>query len=506
MKTTLSEVPAEEIDDDASVDDEAAESATSRTTGPKVKLSVEVDEDTLDTAIGEAFKKIAREVRIPGFRPGKVPRKVLEKRIGSDYARAQALEDALPRYYAEAVRENDVDVIASPSIDITGGQESGPLTFDAVVEVRPVITISGYKAMKVELPNPEPSDDEVTEQVDAVRSQHAELVEVDRAAATGDNVSIDINGTVDGEALPGLTADDYVYEVGSGGIVPEVDEQLEGAESGDELEFSAPHPVQEDVEIEFVIKVNSVKEQVLPELTDEWVDENTEFDNVEDMVADTRRRMKMVRSFQATSALREKTAEALADLVSDDVPESLVNGEMSDQIQALGMRLQQQGMSIEQWLGMTGQDPETFTTDLRKGAETSAKVDLALRALAASEGMEVTDDQLDEEIDRIAEQLGEDAAEIRKRLEHGDGYAPVRSDLLKRNALEWLTEQVELVDPEGNAIDREALESPVFESTDTGEGDTGEGDTEEGSQDDEDAAESASDSAQSESAEAGEQE
>jgi trigger factor len=164
--------------------------------------------------------------------------------------------------------------------------------------------------------------------------------------------------------------------------------------------------------------------------------------------------------------LREKTAEALAALVTVDIPESLVNGEMSDQIQSLGMRLQQQGMSIEQWLEMTGQDAETFTTDLRAGAETSARVDLALRALALQEAMEVSDDDLDEEIDRIAEQLGEEAAEIRDRLEHGDGYAPVRSDLLKRNALEWLTEQVSLVDEDGAEIDRSALESPVFESID----------------------------------------
>jgi trigger factor len=470
VKSTVSEVPAEEVPveeaNDEIVEGDAVESAPSRVSGPKVKLSVEVDEDTLDVAIDAAFRKIAHEVRIPGFRPGKVPRKVLEKRIGSEYARSQALEDALPQYYAEAVRDNEVDVIASPTIDITSGQESGPLVFDAVVEVRPVVIVSGYAALQVELPNPVPSDAEVDEQVDSVRGQHAELVEVERAATTGDNVSIDINGEVDGEALPGLNADDYVYEVGSGGIVPEVDEQLEGVDVGAELTFSAPHPVQEDVEIDFVIKVNNVKEKVLPDLTDEWVDENTEFDTVDDMVADTRRRMQMVRSFQASSALREKTAEALAALVTVDIPESLVNGEMSDQIQSLGMRLQQQGMSIEQWLEMTGQDAETFTTDLRAGAETSARVDLALRALALQEAMEVSDDDLDEEIDRIAEQLGEEAAEIRDRLEHGDGYAPVRSDLLKRNALEWLTEQVSLVDEDGAEIDRSALESPVFESID----------------------------------------
>ena len=474
MKTTVTELapddPGITRDGDESAENDEAQN-DERTLGPRVKLSVEVDEERFDEAIDAAFRKIAREVRIQGFRPGKVPRKVLESRIGSGYARAQALEDALPEYYAEAVRDNGVDVIASPTFDLTGGEEEGNVSFDAVVEVRPTITVSGYADLQVEIPNPIPSDDEVQEQIDVQRRQSAELVDVERAADEGDQVSIDIDGSVDGESLPGLNAEDYLYEVGSAGIVAEVDEQLTGAGAGDELTFTAPHPVQEDVEIDFVIKVNAVKEQVLPELTDEWVDENTEHETVEELREQTATRMRMMRSFQANSALRENAAAALAELVTDDVPDSLVNGQMSDQLQSLAMNLQGQGMQIEQWLQMTGQDPESFTGELREAAERSAKVDLALRALSVAENLELTDEDMDDELERLAGQYETTVDDIRHQLEHGDGLAPIRSELLKRKALEWLVDEVALVDEEGTVIDRADLELPVAESTDTDEGD-----------------------------------
>jgi len=470
VKSTLSEVEAAEADDEsvpADEQDDASGAGRVAVLSKKVKLSVEIDEGTFESAINDAFHKIAREIRLPGFRPGKAPRKVIESRIGSGYARAQALEDAVPEYYAQAVREHEVDVISAPEIDVTSGTEDGPVVFDAIVEVRPEISIGGYDQLEVEIPNPVPSDEDVNEQIDTVRGQHADLEEVERAAAVGDNVNIDINGEVDGEPLPGLAADDYLYEVGSGGIVPEVDERLTGAGAGDEFEFVAPHPVQEDVEIAFSITVNSVQERVLPDLTDEWVEENTEFETVDEMREDTKSRMQMMRTFQANSALREKAAEGLAELVIDDVPDALVNGEMSEQLQQLAMQLQGQGMNMEQWLSMTGQDPASFTGELKVGAERSAKVDLALRALARQEELEVSDEDLDEEIERIATQLEEAASEIRHRLEHGDGYAPIRSDLLKRQAMEWLIEQVNLVDEDGQAIDRSDLEPPELPTTNT---------------------------------------
>ena len=468
MKTTVTEVDPADLD--VATDTETSDDAggtQERTFGPRIKLTVEVDEETFDDAIDQAFRKIAKEIKIPGFRKGKVPRPVLESHIGSEYARAQALEDAIPGYYAEAVRAEAVDVIAAPELSLTSGEDHGSVCFEAVVETRPQIDIRGYENLKVEIPHPAPSDEEVQEQIDTQRRQSAELVDVDRSAASGDQVSIDIQGTVEGEALPGLTADDYLYSVGSGGIVDEVDLQLEGSSAGDELSFSADHPVQEDVTIDFKINVNAVKEEVLPELTDEWVEDNTEHDTVDELRSETMQRMRMMRIFQTNAAMRENTATAVAELVNDDIPDSMVNGEMSEQLQQLAMRLQGQGMNIETWMQMTGQDPESFTVELRDAAQRSAKVDLALRSIVEKESVEVDDDELEEELERMAEQFQTTVHELRHQIEdHGDGLGPLLAEIGKRKALEWLVAEVELIDNEGNTIDRDDLDLPDLSGSD----------------------------------------
>jgi trigger factor len=471
VKTTLTPVDPAELD---ALDNSAEETADGageqreRTFGPRVKLTVEVDQETFEKAIEEAFRKIAKEVRVPGFRKGKAPRPVLESHIGTGYARAQALEDAIPGYYADAVRAEAVDVIAAPDLSLTSGEDDGLVCFEAVVETRPTISLTGYADLEVEIPNPTPSDEEVQEQIDVQLRQTAELVDVERPATAGDQVSIDIAGTVDGEALPGLTADDYLYSVGSGGIVEEVDSQLEGASAGDELSFSADHPVQEDVSIDFEITINAVKEEVLPELDDEWVEENTEHDSVEQLRSETIQRMKMMRTFQANAAMRENTATALAALVEEAVPDSMVNGEMSEQLQQLAMRLQGQGMNLETWMQMTGQDPESFTEELREAAERSAKVDLALRSIVEKETISVDDSDVDEELERMAEQFQTSTHDLRHQIEdHGDGLGPIQTEIGKRKALEWLVTEVKLVDEDGNPINREDLELPDLTESDS---------------------------------------
>ena len=473
MKTTVTTVDPTDLEIVENSDEEitdGADETQERTFGPRVKLTVEVDQETFEEAIEQAFRKIAKEVRVPGFRKGKVPRPVLESHIGTEYARAQALEDAIPGYYADAVRSEAVDVIAAPDLSLTGGEESGPVSFEAVVETRPTISVSGYADLEVEVTKPTPSDEEVQEQLDVQRRQSAELIDVERPAASGDQVSIDIQGTVDGEPLPGLTADDYLYAVGSGGIVEEVDEQLEGAAAGDELEFSASHPVQEDVTIDFAIKVQAVKEEVLPELNDEWVEENTEHDSVEELRSETIQRMKMMRIFQANAAMRENTATALAELVEESVPDSMVNGEMSEQLQQLAMRLQGQGMNLETWMQMTGQDPESFTEELREAAERSAKVDLALRSIASKEAIEVNEDDIEEELERMAEQFQTSVDDLRHQIEdQGDGLGPIEAEIGKRKALEWLVAEVKLMDEDGNTIDREDMELPDLSQSDSDE-------------------------------------
>ncbi len=436
--------------------------------GNKVKVSVEVDETEFESAVDDAFRRIAREVRIPGFRPGKAPRRVLEAQLGSGFAREEALRHALPEYYAKAVRENDVDVIAPPEIDITGGEEDGPVVFDAVVEIRPEIAISGHDDLTVTIPSPLVSDEEVDAQVERLRQNFAELATVDRAAQDGDNVSIDIAGWEDDEPVSGLTADDYLYEVGAGAVVAEIDDQLRGAKVGDILEFDAEHPDPDsDSSLRIRIMVKEIKEKVLPEVDDEWANEASEFETVGELREDLRKRSAMTRVIMAQMGLRNGAAQAAGDLVdADDVPEAMVSAEMEHRLQDLAMRLQAQGMDFDAYMAASGQDQEGMVAELRDAAVMATKADLALRGIAEAEGLDATEEDLDEELEKLAERVEQTPAEVRLALEEGDQIPAVRSDLRKRKALDWLVEHVQIVDEDGTPVDRADLEAPEIEEPD----------------------------------------
>ena len=427
--------------------------------GNKVKLSVSVEAEEFERDIDAAFRKIAQEVNIPGFRRGKAPRRVLEARIGSEYARSTALNDALPKYYADAVREHDVDVIAPPELEITEGEEEGPVSFEAVVEIRPVVLVPGYGGLRVTVESPVASDDDIDAQIERMRNQFAELETVERSAEDGDYVTIDVQGSQEGEPLDGLTAEDYLYEVGSGAIVPELDEALRGSSAGDELEFSAEHPSDdEDEPLEFEVAVKEVKARVLPDLDDEWANEASEFETLEELRESLRTRLSAVKKAQAQMNLREKVGQALAELVEDEVPEAMVSTEMQQRLNDLAMRLEAQGLTLDQWVAMSGKGADEVVEELRDAAQTAVKVDLALRAVAVAEGLECDDDDLDEEIEALAERVNMKPAKVRQQLERADQISAIRSDIKNRKAFDWLLERVEIVDEDGNVIAREDLE------------------------------------------------
>jgi trigger factor len=428
--------------------------------GNKVKLSVEIDEQEFEKALDAAFRKIAREVRIPGFRPGKAPRRVLEARMGKDAARQEAIRDALPDYYARALRDHAVDAIAPPEIDITSGQESGSVAFDAVVEVRPQLKIAGYGGLRVTVPDPEVNEAEIQAQIDRLRNNFGELSQVSRPARDGDHLTIDLKGSRAGEPVAGMTTDDFLYELGSGTVLPELDDQLQGARTGDIFGFQADLP---DGPVDFRVLVKDVKEKLLPAVTDEWAGEASEFDTVEELRADISKRVGLIKRVQAQLALRNQAVDALVELVPEDPPEPLVEHELERRAQDLQQRLAAQGASIPQYLEATGQTQEQLVAELRGAAVQAVKADLALRAVADAEGIEAADSDIDAEIARLAEQMKEKPAQLRRQLERAEQMPAVRSDVRKSKALEWLIEHVEVVDEAGHPIDH-ALLSPESES------------------------------------------
>ncbi len=435
--------------------------------GNRVKLSVDIDEDEFEKAVTSAFARIAREVRVPGFRPGKAPRRLLEARLGKDAGRKEALREALPDYYAQAVRDTDVEPITAPEIDITAGEESGPVSFDAVVQVRPVVAIPGYGGLRTTVPAPAVSEEDIDRQIDRLRSNSAELQVVGRPVKGGDFVTIDLHGTRDGENLPGLTADDFMYEVGSGSLVPELDERLPGAKVGDILDIQVTLP---ESTASARVLVKDVKEKVLPEVTDEWASEASELDTVEELRQDFRTRLSPVKRLNAAMAMREGALRALVELVEDEPPEPLVNTEIERRLHDLEHRLQHQGAGLAEYLQATGQTAEELVASLRDDAVQTVTADLALRALAEAEELEATEEDVDDEVVRIAGELGQDVYDVRERLEQADELQAVRSDLKRQKALRWLMDHIEVVDEEGQVVDRADLspdEEPVGDSVDT---------------------------------------
>lgn len=426
---------------------------------------VEVDEQEFEKAIDAAFKSIAHQVRIPGFRPGKAPRRVLEAHFGTEAARQEALREALPEYFVKAVTENDVDVIAPPEIDVTSGQESGPVSFDAVVEVRPKVSVPGYANLRVTIPSPEVSDEDLDAQIERLRGQFGTLEAADRAARDDDYVTIDISASADDEPVEGLTADDYLYRVGAGAVAPELDVALRGAKVGDILTFDAAGPdPDDDVTLTFRVLVKEVKHQVLPDLNDEWANEASEFDTLAELREDMKRRMSTMRRVQSQMALHEKALEALVGLVDIEPPEALVSAEVNRRAQDLVRRLEAQGADVEQYLQAMGTTGEELGASMREAAIEAVKGDLALRAVVEAESIEVTEEELDAEIERFASRNKQKPAAVRRQLERAEQLQAVRSDIKRGKALQWLVEHVEIVDEDGRTIDRAAIQPLIEES------------------------------------------
>ena len=428
--------------------------------GNKVKLSVELDESEFGSAIDAAFRKISREVRIPGFRPGKAPRRLVEARVGLDVARQEAIRDALPGYYERALRENDIEPIAAPEIDITSADTDPTMAFDAVVEIMPTVSVAGYGGLRVVLPNLEVADAEVDIRVDQVRGASAQIVTVERPARDGDHVLIDRTITAQG-GEPSVVQD-FSYEVGSATVTPELDDHLRGAKAGDILKFDVHH--EQVGEVTFQVLVKEVRERVLPELTDEWVDQETEFESVEEMRAKFLQEMEAVRKLEAAMQVRDKVVEALIELVDEDIPEALVAPEMERRLRTLSHRLSHQGVDVQSFLQNLGESQDAFVAELRNEALNAVKADLGLRAVAEAEGVEVTEEEVEQEILDISRQTKKNPTAVRKELENEDQLPAVRSGIRKTKALEWLIAHTEFVDEEGQVIDRSQLAPTDFDA------------------------------------------
>ena len=421
----------------------------------KVKLSVVIENEEFDREVGEALKRMSKNIKLPGFRPGKIPRKVIEARLGPAAGRQDALEQSLPTYYGRAVIENEVDAIGPPEIEITS---DGPVTFEAIVPIRPKPSISGHGSLEIEVPSPEITEEEFQTQLDSMRKHLATLEEAEKPAEVGDLVTIDIEGKQNGEAVSGLSATEYLYEVGSATILPEVDEYLIGSSKGDHLEFEAKPPTEEESSCSITIKVGQVQIRLLPEVDNDFASQVSEFETSDELLVDLRHRMNETKFEQVGMLARDLIAKAIGDLIEMELPDELIEIEIDRRIRDLEMRLNSQGLELNKYLEVTGGEIETIREDFRETAEVSARIDLGLRAVAHVEYLDEEEEAFENYLGNMAAQMQMKAEELHDALKQSGRLIDVRADIAKEAALQWVFDRVDLLDEEGNPVDSSILE------------------------------------------------
>ncbi len=425
----------------------------------QVQLFIEVDDAEMKEAIDDAAKRLSREISVKGFRKGKVPRQVIEARLGGpDALRSEAIRASVPDFYAKAVSTALIDPIGQPELEITGGEDEGLLTLEAKVDVRPDVFLVGYRNLRVTIPSPVVSDDEIEAQIQRIRQTDAELREIERPLILGDIIVADIKASDPAGVHEDSELEDYSYELGSHSLADGLDEALVGCTIGQTAEAVGRRGLNEFIKYEVTIK--QARERVLADLTDEWVQENTEYESVDAMRDGIVTQMRQMKLVEAQMARRDAMMFALSDLVDTEVaPDSLISIELEQRLGDLGYRLEQRGISFEYFLRLTGQSPEELMSALREDALRAVRVDLALRALAKAEELEPTDEEIDQEIAETAESLKTTPDVLVNDLFVKGRRAGFVAEVAKMKASKWLMENVSYVDPDGVDIDRDLLET-----------------------------------------------
>jgi trigger factor len=416
----------------------------------KVRLTVEVEPDRVGKDLERAYRKIAQQVKIPGFRKGKVPRKVIDAQIGRDAVVGEFIEDSVPTYYREALREHELAPITEPEIDLQDLHEGEPLVFTAVVEVRPRLTLrrEDYVGVKVERPAVSVSEKEVDELLGRLRERFAELESVPRPARTGDYVVVDLRATVHGREVAEATRPDYLYEIGSGEFTGALDEELQNKRAGEILRFNATlderFGEQAGQEVSFQVLVKEVKGKRLPPADDEFAKTASEFDTLDELRSSLREQLERNKERAADGDVRDLVLDKLVDAVDVELPETLIDEETEHRVLHARERAERAGMTLEQVLESQGFDELRFRSDARAHATRAVKADLVLEAVARNEDLEVTAEELGAEIGRLAQMLGRDPKDVARSLERSGQVVSLAGDIIRSKALDSLVEHAEV--------------------------------------------------------------
>jgi trigger factor len=453
----------------------------------RAKLTVEVPFEELKPSLDAAYKKIAQQINIPGFRRGKVPPMVIDRQVGRGAVLDEAINEVLPAKYVEALEANDLQPLAQPEIEVTRFEDNETLEFTAEVDVRPEITLPSYEGIEAEVEDTTVADSDVEEQVQALRERFATLSDVERPAADGDFVVLDLKALKDGEVLEGAEVAGMSYQVGRGGMIEGLDEALVGMAAGDAKKFSSElvggDLVGEPVEVE--VSISQVQEQELPELDDDFAQLSSEFDTIEELTQDVRERLGRGKRLEQAAAARDAVLEVLLDRIEVPLPESMVTDELNARRQNIEQQLGYAGITMEKYLEDEGQTVEEFEADLDRRVRDAVAAQFVLDEVAKKEELGVDQQELSSHLVRRAQQSGQDPQEFANHMFEHNHIPEMVQEILRGKALAAIVETAVVKDASGNPVELKNLRpdgsigEPEAETADDAVEDDTEGDTRE---------------------------
>ncbi|MGW3602913.1 trigger factor [Micromonospora sp. NPDC005161] len=425
----------------------------------RVRLAIEVPFVELEPSLKKAYREIGSQVQVPGFRRGKVPTAVIDQRVGRGTVLNEAVQDAIPDNILAAVREHDLKTLGRPEVEITEFNDGDSLNFTAEVDVRPEITLPDASTIEVTVDELQIDESEIDEQVKNLRERFATLKTVERAAAEGDYVQIDLNATVDGEDVPGGQASNISHEVGSKQLLPGLDEAVVGLAAGENTTFTT-QLVGGDFagrDAEVAVTVRTVKEKELPELNDEFAQMASEFDTIEELRGDLRGRVTQGKQVEQIYAARDKALAQLVEAAEVPAPEGVVREEVASRKQAMADQLERIGASMEEYLAAEEKTEEQIDAELTEAATEGVKVQLLLDTLADAEDVQVSDDEFGHEIVHRAQRAGMAPQQYYDQLVRSGAAGAVFGDVRRGKALAAVMERITIKDSAGNEVTLDAL-------------------------------------------------
>ena len=439
--------------------------------GDRVRLDVAVPQDEVQRQMDRTIRQIGRDVRVPGFRPGKVPAQIVVQRVGREMVVQEMLKASLGVWYAAAVAESGVRPIDDPEVDLDDVPEDGGISFTATVTTQPVPELGDYRGLEVGKADPTVPDGMLEQELDRLREQAARLEASEEPAAEGDFVVIDFDGSVDGREIKGASARDHLVELGAGRLLPEFERELAGASAGDERTVEVAYPEDDGrpelagKTVGYAVTVKGVQRKVVPELDDDVAIQISEFDTVDELRADVQRRLDESAAARVDDLFRGMVIDAAVEAATVEVPEVMVEDRVASIIQSTEERLR--GRSLQDLLTARGSDLETWKGELRPEAEMAIKRELVVEAIADAEAIEVSDDEVEDRIRADAEASERDPKELVAEVRKGGAWERLRSDLRLQKAVDLIVEAASPI-PMEQAEARKKLWTPESERAEQG--------------------------------------